>query len=141
MPNSWARWLTVWRSGCVESSCQTSRRGSSVPASVIGRRKRETGNPRADHDSLARPAPNEVFSFRNPTCSGFVISYIISDEADNAARRGEQYANKLRGAGVNVTSVRLASMVQDFLFLDSLGHQCRQRRPSPRHRLPEMALQ
>ncbi|OBG89475.1 hypothetical protein A5699_13825 [Mycobacterium sp. E802] len=33
---------------------------------------------------------------------------------------GEQYANKLREAGVDVTSVRVAGMVHDFLLLDSL---------------------
>lgn len=32
----------------------------------------------------------------------------------------EQYANKLREAGVDVTSVRVAGMVHDFLLLDSL---------------------
>jgi hypothetical protein len=33
---------------------------------------------------------------------------------------GEQYANKLREAGVDVTSVRVAGMVHGFLLLDSL---------------------
>ena len=33
---------------------------------------------------------------------------------------GEQYANKLREAGVDVTSVSVAGMVHDFLLLDSL---------------------
>ena len=33
---------------------------------------------------------------------------------------GELYANKLREAGVDVTSVRVQGMVHDFLLLDSL---------------------
>lgn len=33
---------------------------------------------------------------------------------------GEQYANRLREARVDVTSVRVAGMVHDFLLLDSL---------------------
>lgn len=33
---------------------------------------------------------------------------------------GEQYANKLREAGVDVTSVRVAAMVHDFFLLNSL---------------------
>ena len=33
---------------------------------------------------------------------------------------GEQYANRLREAGVDVTCIRVAGMVHDFLLLDSL---------------------
>jgi acetyl esterase/lipase len=44
----------------------------------------------------------------------------VTDEADVLRGEGEQYANKLREAGVDVTSVRVAGMVHDFLLLDSL---------------------
>ena len=45
---------------------------------------------------------------------------IITDEADVLRDEGEQYGNKLREAGVDVTCVRVAGMVHDFLLLDSL---------------------
>ncbi|MEV6701573.1 alpha/beta hydrolase [Streptomyces sp. NPDC051453] len=45
---------------------------------------------------------------------------VITDEADVLRDEGEQYANKLREAGVDVTAVRVAGMVHDFLLLDSL---------------------
>jgi len=45
---------------------------------------------------------------------------VITDEADVLRDEGEQYANELREAGVDVTSVRVAGMVHDFLLLDSL---------------------
>jgi acetyl esterase/lipase len=45
---------------------------------------------------------------------------VITDEADVLRDEGEQYANKLREAGVDVTSVRVAGMVHDFLLPDSL---------------------
>lgn len=45
---------------------------------------------------------------------------VITDEADVLRDEGEQYANKLRANGVDVTSVRVAGMVHDFLLLDSL---------------------
>ncbi|GAB3302504.1 hypothetical protein GCM10027298_18900 [Epidermidibacterium keratini] len=40
--------------------------------------------------------------------------------ADVLRDEGEQYANKLREAGVAVPSLRVAGMVHDFLLLDSL---------------------
>ncbi|MGA5648003.1 alpha/beta hydrolase [Streptomyces seoulensis] len=45
---------------------------------------------------------------------------VITDEADVLRDEGEEYANKLREAGNDVTSVRVAGMVHDFLLLDSL---------------------
>lgn len=47
-------------------------------------------------------------------------SLVITDEADVLRDEGEKYANKLREAGNDVTSVRVAGMVHDFLLLDSL---------------------
>jgi acetyl esterase len=47
-------------------------------------------------------------------------SLVITDEADVLRDEGEKYANRLREAGVDVTSVRVAGMVHDFLLLDSL---------------------
>jgi acetyl esterase/lipase len=51
---------------------------------------------------------------------GLPTTLMITDEADVLRDEGEQYANKLREAGVDVTSVRVAGMVHDFLLLDSL---------------------
>lgn len=45
---------------------------------------------------------------------------VITDEADLLRDEGERYANKLREAGTDVTSVRVAGMVHDFLLLDNL---------------------
>ena len=51
---------------------------------------------------------------------GLPTTLVITDEADVLRDEGEQYANKLREAGVKVTSVRVAGIVHDFLLLDSL---------------------
>ncbi|MHA6804715.1 alpha/beta hydrolase [Salinifilum ghardaiensis] len=51
---------------------------------------------------------------------GLPTTLVITDEADVLRDEGEQYANRMREAGVDVTSVRVAGMVHDFLLLDSL---------------------
>ncbi|MFQ6141966.1 alpha/beta hydrolase [Streptomyces seoulensis] len=45
---------------------------------------------------------------------------VVTDEADVLRDEGERYAARLREAGVDVTAVRVAGMVHDFLLLDSL---------------------
>jgi acetyl esterase/lipase len=51
---------------------------------------------------------------------GLPPALVITDEADVVRDDGEQYANKLRETAVDVTSIRVAGMVHDFLLLDSL---------------------
>lgn len=49
---------------------------------------------------------------------------VVTDEADVLRDEGEAYAAKLRTAGVDVTTVRVAGIVHDFMMLDSL-RDCR----------------
>ncbi|MCL2534453.1 MAG: alpha/beta hydrolase [Nocardiaceae bacterium] len=49
---------------------------------------------------------------------------VITGEADVLRDEGEAYAAKLRAVGVDVTAVRVAGMVHDFMMLDSL-RDCR----------------
>ncbi|AVH56719.1 MULTISPECIES: alpha/beta hydrolase [Streptomyces] len=51
---------------------------------------------------------------------GLPRTLLITDEADVLRDEGEQYANKLREADVDVTAVRVLGIVHDFLMLDSL---------------------
>ncbi|MCO5215564.1 MAG: alpha/beta hydrolase [Thermomicrobiales bacterium] len=68
-------------------------------------------------------------NFDTPSCLQFAEGYYLTREGmqwfwdqytTDSAQRAEKYANKLREAGVDVTSVRVAGMVHDFLLLDSL---------------------
>ncbi|MFJ8791775.1 alpha/beta hydrolase [Streptomyces sp. NPDC102462] len=51
---------------------------------------------------------------------GLPAALVVTDEADVLRDEGEQYANRLREAGVEVTAVRVGGMVHDFMMLDSL---------------------
>ncbi|MFF4895618.1 alpha/beta hydrolase [Streptomyces sp. NPDC001068] len=51
---------------------------------------------------------------------GLPPTLLVTGEADVLRDEGEQYANKLREAGVDVTALRVAGMVHDFMLLDSL---------------------
>ncbi|MFF8727092.1 alpha/beta hydrolase [Streptomyces sp. NPDC015171] len=51
---------------------------------------------------------------------GLPTTLLITDEADVLRDEGEQYANRLREAGVDVTAVRVGGIVHDFMLLDSL---------------------
>ena len=46
---------------------------------------------------------------------------IITGEADVLRDEGEAYANKLREAGVPVTSVRFQGIIHDFVMLNALA--------------------
>ncbi|WP_335871221.1 alpha/beta hydrolase [Bacillus sp. 2205SS5-2] len=47
---------------------------------------------------------------------------VITGEADVLRDEGEAYANKLREAGVEVTSVRFQGIIHDFVMLDALAN-------------------
>lgn len=51
---------------------------------------------------------------------GLPTTLVITDEADVPRDEGEKDANRLREAGMDVTSVRVAGLVHDFLLLDGL---------------------
>lgn len=51
---------------------------------------------------------------------GLPDAMVINGEADVLRDEGEAYARKLRGAGVDVTAVRLQGMIHDFVMLNAL---------------------
>lgn len=73
------------------------------------------GNPAHRTEAYASPLRSSLEQLR-----GLPTTLVIADEADGLRDEGEKYANRLREAGVDVTSVRVAGMVHDFLLLDSL---------------------
>ncbi|MFF8690849.1 alpha/beta hydrolase [Streptomyces sp. NPDC002431] len=74
-----------------------------------------TTDPADRKDHYASPLQSTLDQLR-----GLPTTLVITDEADVLRDEGEKYANKLREAGVDVTAVRVAGMVHDFLLLDSL---------------------
>ncbi|MFD3880674.1 alpha/beta hydrolase [Streptomyces microflavus] len=74
-----------------------------------------TSDPAERKQHYASPLQSSLDQLR-----GLPTTLVITDEADVLRDEGEKYANKLREAGVDVTSVRVAGMVHDFLLLDSL---------------------
>ncbi|MFI9018688.1 alpha/beta hydrolase [Streptomyces griseus] len=74
-----------------------------------------TGDPAERKQHYASPLQSSLDQLK-----GLPTTLVITDEADVLRDEGEMYANKLREAGVDVTAVRVAGMVHDFLLLDSL---------------------
>jgi acetyl esterase/lipase len=54
--------------------------------------------------------------------AGLPPAFVIVDEADVLRDEGEAYAARLRGAGVNVTTVRYDGITHDFMMLNPLSN-------------------
>ena len=95
---------------------------------VVSRIRPKTHDPKA-HDGTFVAQRNRGYAdhwhrlarrFGNSWPEACEGTLVVTDEADVLRDEGERYANRLRANGVDVTSVRVAGMVHDFLLLDSL---------------------
>ncbi|NRF95613.1 alpha/beta hydrolase [Paenibacillus frigoriresistens] len=73
-------------------------------------------NPKQREEIYASPLRASIEQLK-----GLPKALIITDEADVLRDEGEAYANKLRQAGVLVTSVRFRGIIHDFVMLNDLA--------------------
>lgn len=75
-----------------------------------------TTNEKERNEITASPLKASIEKLR-----GLPKTLIITAEADVLRDEGEQYGNKLREAGVDVTSVRFQGIIHDFVMLNALA--------------------